>query len=513
MKCVIYTRVSSKEQEREGYSIPAQQKLLREYATKLKLVVAKEFSDVETAKTAGRTQFGKMVEFLRAEPSVRVILVEKTDRLYRNFRDYVTLEDLDLEIHLVKEGEVLSKDSRSHAKFIHGIKLLMAKNYIDNLSEEVKKGLREKAEQGQWPCKAPLGYLNNKETHRLEIDPERAPIIAELFRLYASGEYSITTLAEKARELRLHSRESATPLSRSYVEAFLKNPLYTGVFVWKGNRYAGSHIPLISRELFDDVQEQFRKANKSKKTTQEFAFKGLLQCGYCGCSITAEVKKGRYIYYRCTNGKGKCRQHYIRQEALATMLGELLKRIKLAPDIVEQIREALRSSFDTEKEFRQKELSRLRREHSKLQERLDQAYIDRLENKIDVSFWEKLHTKWTEQQNEISQKIQRLEKANRDYVQEGIDFLELTERAYSLYLEQSPDEQARLLKTVLSNCTIRDLTLYPTYRKPFDIIAEGGDSDIKLGCQDSNLGMAAPKAADLPLVDTPIQSMIRFYLG
>jgi site-specific DNA recombinase len=174
-QAVIYARVSSKEQEKEGFSIPAQLKLLHEYALERGFCVIKEFIDVETAKAAGRLQFGEMVRFLQAYREARDILVEKTDRLYRNFKDYVTLEDLDLVVHLVKENEVLSKDSRSHTKFIHGIKVLMAKNYIDNLSEETKKGMREKAEQGHYPSFVPLGYRNNRETKRIEIDLRLLP--------------------------------------------------------------------------------------------------------------------------------------------------------------------------------------------------------------------------------------------------------------------------------------------------------------------------------------------------
>ncbi|MDO8753378.1 MAG: recombinase family protein, partial [Anaerolineales bacterium] len=126
-KAVLYARVSSKEQEQEGFSIPAQLKLLREYAKKQGFEIAEEFVDVETAKQSGRTGFGQMVRFLMESPSVKTILVEKTDRLYRNFRDYVIIDELGVEIHLVKEGEILSRDSRSHQKFIHGIRVLMAK--------------------------------------------------------------------------------------------------------------------------------------------------------------------------------------------------------------------------------------------------------------------------------------------------------------------------------------------------------------------------------------------------
>jgi len=143
--------VSSKEQEREGYSIPAQRKLLCSYAQKHGYDIVQEFIDMETAKQCGRTQFNNMVGFLEEHPQVRIILCEKTDRLYRNFKNYVIIDDLDLTLIFVKEGSVLKKHSRSHKKFIHGIKVLMAKNYIDNLSEETRKGLLEKAEEGNFP--------------------------------------------------------------------------------------------------------------------------------------------------------------------------------------------------------------------------------------------------------------------------------------------------------------------------------------------------------------------------
>lgn len=122
---------------------------------------AEEFIDIETAKQAGRTGFNKMLAFLRATPVCRTILVEKTDRLYRNIRDRVTVDDLDVTVHFVKEGAVVSKTSRSSDKFIHGIEVLMAKQYVDNLSEEVTKGLRGKAEQGHWPGVAHVGGVRD----------------------------------------------------------------------------------------------------------------------------------------------------------------------------------------------------------------------------------------------------------------------------------------------------------------------------------------------------------------
>jgi site-specific DNA recombinase len=156
---VLYARVSSKDQEQEGYSIPAQIKMLHEYASRKGISIVEEFIDVETAKAKGRKRFGGMLSFLSTHPECRIVLVEKTDRLYRNFHDYVRLDELDIAIHLVKDGEVISRDSQSKAKFMHDVSLVVAKHYIDNLKEEVRKGMREKASQGIYPSRPPLGYV------------------------------------------------------------------------------------------------------------------------------------------------------------------------------------------------------------------------------------------------------------------------------------------------------------------------------------------------------------------
>jgi site-specific DNA recombinase len=173
-EAVIYARVSSKEQEQEWFSIPAQLKFLREYASKNEFRVAQEFVDVETAKVTGRKKFGEMLTFFSRDKHCRVLIVEKTDRLYRNFRDCVALEDMDVEIHLPKEGQIISEEAKSQAKLMHGIQVVIARNYIENLKEEVKKGMREKAEQRIYPSRPPIGYQNNKLQHTIEVDPRKS---------------------------------------------------------------------------------------------------------------------------------------------------------------------------------------------------------------------------------------------------------------------------------------------------------------------------------------------------
>ena len=165
------------------------------------------------------------------------MLVEKTDRLYRNLKDWVTVDELDVEMHFPKEGVVLSRESRSSEKFMHGIKVLMAKNYIDNLSEEARKGMQEKAEQGIWPTKTPLGYRNVIGPDGKKIiatDPAIAPLIAKLFDWYARGDISLKEAAVKAREAGLTHRKSGAKVPVSTVHTILRNRLYTGWFEWNG---------------------------------------------------------------------------------------------------------------------------------------------------------------------------------------------------------------------------------------------------------------------------------------
>lgn len=162
-KGVIIYRVSSVGQAKEGWSLEAQRKYLREHAQKHNIEIVREFEEQQSAKRAGRKVFNEMIKYLKQHRNVTNILVEKTDRLYRNFRDYVTLDEMGVNLHFVKENTVICPQSRSHEKFIHGIKVLIAKNFIDNLREETTKGQREKAEEGYYPggCSA-IGYKNVK---------------------------------------------------------------------------------------------------------------------------------------------------------------------------------------------------------------------------------------------------------------------------------------------------------------------------------------------------------------
>ena len=472
-QAILYARVSSKEQEASGYSIPSQLKLLQDYAQAQGLRVVHEFIDVETAKAAGRKQFDDMVRFCRSQRQVPHLLVEKTDRLYRNFKDYVTLEELGVVVHLVKEHEVLSKDSRSHAKFIHGIKVLMAKNYIDNLSEEVKKGHLEKARQGGYPAKAPLGYRNNTITNLVEVDHEKATFVVRVFELAATGHCSLLEIHKQVRQEGLEYHSSKTKLSKSHVKRILENPFYTGTFQWNGELYQGKHAPLISQDLFDRVQAVLGDRRKPKYRKRSFAYGGLLLCGKCGCMVTAEIKKGRYTYYHCTQSQKTCDELYYREEDLAPQFDTLVKGITIDPSIRDWLMKALKESHQDETTFHKDALDRLQAELKKIKNRLDQLYVDKLDGKVSEGFWLDKSRVWETEQARLVSQIQAHQVADHRYYDDGLKLLELASKAHELYSKQPVDQKHKFLRILLSNCTLQDGTLRPTYKKPFDILARG----------------------------------------
>jgi site-specific DNA recombinase len=261
---------------------------------------------------------------------------------------------------------------------MHGIKVLMAKNYIDNLSEEARKGMQEKAEQGIWPTMAPLGYRNvaGPDGKRIiEPDPETGPLIARLFEWYAAGTLSLREAAKKVRAAGLVHRKSGAPVPVSTVHAILRNRLYAGVFEWNGRSCAGTHQPLVSPELWERVQGVLdgRQANKHRRAKHNFAFSGLIACGHCGCSIVGEIKKQRYIYYHCTGYKGRCEEPYVREEILERQFSDLLGRLSFDDEALEWVREALHASHADETREHEAAIERLQTEHKRLQSRLDRT--------------------------------------------------------------------------------------------------------------------------------------------
>ena len=275
-------------------------------------------------------------------------------------------------------------------------------------------------------------------------------------------------------------------INKAGIHRILKNPIYYGEFDWKGKRHHGNHEPIISRHLFDEVQKVFERTNHPKESKRNLAFSGLLKCGKCGCSMTPEMHKGKYVYYRCTQHRGRCDNVYVREEALSELLGESVLRIRIDEETVLWIRKALEESHRDKIVFHNQAINSLQKRYNRLQSMIDRAYEDKLTGAIPLELWERKSAEWNDEMSNIQAEIERHQNASMDYVATGVQILELAKKAYDLYLAQNNFERRKLLNILLLNCTFYRGILCPVYRKPFDILAKGLQNSSMRGRRELN---------------------------
>jgi DNA invertase Pin-like site-specific DNA recombinase len=336
MKYFLYARKSTDEEDRQVLSIAAQLAELREFATKENLEIAAEFVEAKTAKAPGRPLFNKMIAQIEGGESFG-ILSWHPDRLARNSVDGGKI------IYLVDTGKIASLkfptfwfDATPQGKFMLNIAFGQSKYYIDNLSENIKRGLRQKLRNGVYPCYAPIGYLNELRHHSIIKDPIRAEAVRNVFEAYATGKYCFEELQKLSFSWGLAGQRKNKAVAISKIQSMLKNPFYYGLFVFKGETYQGTHEPIIAKQLFEKCQRVMRERGKPQKQKglKPFVFRGLFKCGECGRQITAETKvkpSGKsYTYYRCTKKNRVCRQKYISEADLTRQLDKLFQKVALS---------------------------------------------------------------------------------------------------------------------------------------------------------------------------------------
>lgn len=483
MNVIGYARVSSREQEREGFSIDAQVKRIEEYSAKKGFTIVKLFVEVESAKAAGRPQFNAMLAYIKKHPGVQGILCHKVDRLCRNFKDFVTVDDIGVKTYFIEEEFA----DNAAGKLTFGMKVLLAKHYCDNLSDEVKKGIYEKAKQGHYPSKAPYGYRNNKETHLIDLHEEETRFVRRAFDLYASGGYSLDALRKQLHEEGFIYKSNKPKIGKSHLDAMLSNIFYTGDFIFKEQFYKGKHAPIIALSLFEKVQQVKGQVNRPKLTKHQFAFAGLMTCGNCGCSITPQLQKEKYVYYHCSNGKGKCDGRYVREESIADQFEAAIKRLQVTDEQLEWIVPILKDSHQDEVSFHRERVQALRERYDTLDRRIGTIYEDKLDGKIPEELWFRKNEEYKREMAQINDSLRQHEKGNFDYVESGIELLNLAKDAYSLYSERNAMAQRRLISVVLSNCKLKGGQVDYDYYPPFDLLATLSKVEKKLGRKDSNL--------------------------
>jgi DNA invertase Pin-like site-specific DNA recombinase len=345
MKYILYARKSTESEERQILSIESQVKEMLQLAEKEGLEVVDIRRESHSAKDSGqRPVFREILEDIRRE-RFNGILTWAPDRLSRNAGDLGSLVDLmDQKLLLQIRTFGQSFINSPNEKFLLMILCSQAKLENDNKSINVKRGLRTRCEMGLRPGQPPVGYLNERHMDRkcqAIIDPERGPIIKKMFEKVAYEKWSGRKIYNWLKfEINFKSVTGNKGLTLSNIYMILDNPFYYGVFeypVKSGNFYTGKHTPLITKELYDQVQAQV-KSQVIRSESKEFAFTKLMVCGLCGSGITADEKfktqkngnVHRYVYYGCCKSKDRnCKCEYINEIDLIRQFEELLEKINI----------------------------------------------------------------------------------------------------------------------------------------------------------------------------------------
>lgn len=480
-KVVTYIRVSTEEQAKHGYSIATQQQLLDDYARGHDLQIVRSFEETHSAHKPGRPEFDAMLKFIRKRNDISGVLCYKLDRLARNMRDYSMLEEME-GMSIISVTEALP--TGASGRFVASIHAAVSRLYSDQLSERVKHAALTKVSMGGWPGPAPTGYLNDTQTKTLIPDPQMAPIVKLIFEAYAREDISLVQLVERARDLGLRTRTGSV-LAKGPLHHILRNPIYCGMLRWEGNLYQGSQEPIVSRSLFDAVQDRLQ-GRHAPQTKRSFAYRGLMTCGYCGCDITASLIKKKYIYYHCTRSKGVCQQKYIREEQIGEMFAPVVRSIALSRDQISQLRRGVENEAHRREREKTARMRSLKQRQSSLKEIRNRAYEDKLRGSIDEERWLEMERRWADQEEALRNQIFELDSGIVPAKDEAEATFKLLKRAPLLYQRQSPFERARLLRTLTSNSVLEHGKLIPIYRKPFDLVAEGLRSSNWLPVEDSN---------------------------
>lgn len=471
---ITYVRVSTVQQEADGYSLDAQRALLSSYVKQHDFRIVASFEDAETAKTSGkRPDFARMLAFLETHPAVRVVLCDKTDRFARNLRDALWIEEHGIELHAVREGSIINPASHASQKLFHGLKVLMAKHYSENLSEEIKKGMREKATEGGYPTHAPLGYQNTNADCGITPDPKSAPLVQELFRRASTGEYSGRQLTTLARSVGLRSKRGLVLNKDTILTNILRNPAYTGTFRWAGALYEGKYEPLINRDLFDRVQTIINARRPPRHRTHTYTYTGLIRCGTCGATMSGDLKKGRYVYYNC-NGKKNCRKTYA-EPAIETHTLALLDHLHIPEAVADWLTTELTATITEQNPTDDARRARLTARLTELERLASAAYEDKLLGRTTNEFWTEQTNAWTEERQRIQAELAAISAPRNTaaLLRAAREPLELLKTLPAEYVRRNPEEKRSLLQTLVSNYTITDGTISVAMRSPFDVLRDG----------------------------------------
>jgi site-specific DNA recombinase len=478
---VIYCRKSTESEEKQVLSIDSQIKELEEFSKRMNLPISSVLTESKSAKSPGRPVFNEMMKKLY-KGQFTGIVCWKLDRLARNPIDGSSL------VWALDQGKIKeiltphgSFKNNSNDKFMMQIEFGMAKKYVDDLSDNVKRGLRAKLEKGWLPALPPLGYLNEPKERTIVKDPERFSLIRQAWDLLSQGHSPSKILKilndQWGFRTRLRNKTGGKPLSLSGLYKIFGNPFYYGLIERKEGVYAGKHNPMITEDEYWKAQEILGRPGRPRPKKHNFAFTGLIRCGECGSMITAEEKVNRYgshyIYYHCTKKKNgsSCRQKYLNLTDLEKQIISILRKIHVPLVFLDKALSYLKEEAKEESAKLEGILRSKEKALNDCQKKLDNLNQMRLRELIDDEEYIKEKKLLLAEKASLEMNQSNLgRKSPLDLAKETFIF---AAEALSRFQNGTLDDKRLVLRDLGSNFFLKDRVLTIQAEKPYHIIEKG----------------------------------------
>jgi len=488
IKYILYARKSSESEDRQVASIESQVGVLKDLAQKEGLEILEILTESQSAKEPGRPIFNKMIEKI-STGEAQGIICWKLDRLARNPLDGGTISWM-LQKGIIKHIQTYERSYYpTDNVLMMSVEFGMANQFIRDLSENTKRGLRTKAKNGWYPDHAPLGYTHNplKKKGEKEIikDPERFDLVRKMWDLMLTGNYTpqqIWKIADQEWKLK---NEHNQLISRSNVYLMFRNPFYYGKFEYpknSGNWYEGQHEPMIAKEEFIRVQNILNKPIiRSNFKQHYFPFRGLIRCGECGAVITAEekIKKQkngnihRYIYYHCTKRKNpNCSQKCIEYKELLQRIEGILSQIEIPATFHEWALKELEKETKQESEDRSKILNDLQNSYQQCLNEIDGVIGMRARRELDEEDYKRKMSELSEKKNKLYELIQDTNRRVESQIENATKLLDFAKNVMSAFKNGGPETKQQILMNLGSNLYLKDKKLSIELAKPFVYMKE-----------------------------------------
>lgn len=483
-KYVALARVSSREQQREGFSLDVQEDALRRYAERNDGIIVKLFRIAETAtKRDERRAFKELLAYAKKHAhELTGLLFYKVDRAARNLFDYVELERLESENGLEFISVSQPTENTPAGRMQRRMLASMASFYTEQQSLDVKEGLTRRVQEGWFIGHAPYGYRNIRVDGRgiVKIDPENAPKVRRIFELFAYHHCTLDMLVERLAAEGIVYRDSTPRFPRSTLHVILRDRAYIGEIEHKGQWYPGKHEPLVDRTTFDRVQALL---GGQVYRSHEMTYAGdLITCGHCGHPITGERKTKKtkagerdYVYYRCTQYNAKGHPHIrLTESDLDKQVLTLFAKLRIEdPEVRDWVLRVLRARTRENQDYTREQDAELHRQLSLAKAQRDRLLNLRLLEEIEADTFAAKDTELRDRVAQLKLQVEALDRNHDEDSDIALKAFELSQSLTEKWLTADYVAKRRILEIIGLNWRLDDVTLCPTIRKPFDVLAKG----------------------------------------